>query len=139
MNQVNQHYEDDFKLVQEKNQIVQQYLISDLANVVDEYSTEMWLFSTPQTKYLYRSQRAAVNHACEWMYKNINDILGPGVYYISKNHQDYFIVENRRGVNFALRLKETLQNDYDKLHAIYSEMGRLNPVVEQLFYYTKDS
>ena len=65
MNQVNQHYEDDFKLVQEENQIVQQYLISDLANVVEGYSTEMWLFSTAETKYLYRSQRAAVNHACE--------------------------------------------------------------------------
>ena len=69
------------------------------------------------------------------MYKSINDWLGPSVYYYNKNHEDYFIVENRGGVNFALRLKETLQNDYDKLHAIYSEMGRLNPVVEQLQYH----
>ena len=126
-------------------QMVEQHLISDLATIVDDYSREMWLFSAGsagETRYLYRSKDAALKHACEWMYKKINDHLGENLYGLdlfSQHRQDYFIVSNDSGVDYVIRLKETLQNNYNKLLDLYAVMWHVNhSVVEQLHYCTKD-
>ena len=123
--------------------MVEEHLISDLANVVHSYSREMWLFSTGEKRYLYHSQDAALKHACKWMYKKINDRLKQNIYQspmssYNKEEQDYFIVSDKN-VTLLSKVKETVQNDYDILVNI--SRGILYPrscFVEQLHYCTKD-
>ena len=124
------------------SKMVEQHLISDLATIVKDYSLEMWQFSTGEERYLYRSHDAALKYACEWLYKNINVRLGDYLYRLTwffKDKQDWFVVGEDGGLSFVIRVKETLQNDYDKLCAIYTALwGVKNPVIEQLYYSTKD-
>ena len=121
-------------------QMVEQVLISDLATIVEHYSQEMWLFTADETRNLYHSQSEALQYACEWMYKKTNDILGNDLFELNlfnQQYHDYFVVGRDGGIDYVIRLKETLQNDYDNLCCIYEKFGVERYVVEQLHYCTK--
>ena len=123
-------------------QMVEQHLISDLATIVEEYSREMWQFSTGEERYLCLSHDVALRYACEWLYKKINVDLRDNLYHLTffpEDKQDCFVVGKGGGFSFAIALTETLQNDYNKLCDIYTEIWVVkNPVIEQLHYCTNE-